>query len=49
MLRFVNYRSQTPAMRYPTEDLKLPLLKFENMPGRAYPPLPFEENRNSYF
>uniref|UniRef100_A0A1A9Z6L4 Uncharacterized protein n=1 Tax=Glossina pallidipes TaxID=7398 RepID=A0A1A9Z6L4_GLOPL len=44
MLRFVNYRSQTPAMRYPTEDLKLPLLKFENPPGRAYPPLPFEEN-----
>uniref|UniRef100_A0A1A9V0F0 Uncharacterized protein n=1 Tax=Glossina austeni TaxID=7395 RepID=A0A1A9V0F0_GLOAU len=44
MLRFVNYRSQIPAMRYPTEDLKLPLLQFENTPGCAYLPLPFEEN-----
>ncbi|KAI9579801.1 hypothetical protein GQX74_000589 [Glossina fuscipes] len=44
MLRVVNYRSRTPAMRYPNADLKLPLLKFESTPGRAYPPLPFEEN-----
>uniref|UniRef100_A0A1A9WFM1 Uncharacterized protein n=1 Tax=Glossina brevipalpis TaxID=37001 RepID=A0A1A9WFM1_9MUSC len=44
MLRVVNYRTRTPAMRHPTEDLKLPLLKFESPAAHTYPPLAFEEN-----